>query len=286
MPDSQKMISNKTGMKKVRLLIVSIISMFILTPVKAEILDLPDFNNGKTHWRIGVGVIFNGVAGSGKGTQKALWEDDKMDGSYPTQTGFNISIGFVKSYAKSPLYGGLDLEFGSSGYNMKATKFSDTGKYEGSIGTGGSYSNTIETNNLEMYAIRLSPTILGYKYKINRMLAVDAHFGAYVSYNVAGKYKYEYNRDVHYYYDNSNKNTHNESETKISDVENLRKLDAGLKLGVGFFAGHFNIDFSWNRGFIPMWGHGDDTIKIGKETYKVGNLYQNSFLLSLGYTFK
>lgn len=250
---------------------------------KGGVLNLPD--QDKMQWNVNAGVLFNGVSGSNRLTQKAQWEYEKWEGSFPVLTGFNVGFGFDKSYGKSPLYGGLYVNFGTAGYKTKATKSSDN-PYTSSSGVhAGQSSYTEKIYTLDMYNVSLSPTLIGYKYKINRSMMVGAHCGGFASYNLFGNLRYNYYQHVHYYYDGSNKSSHDKSKTKISDMEDLSKFDAGLNLGAGFYYGRFNIDFSWIRGFVSINKGGSETIKVGKEERKVGNLYENDFRISIGYTF-
>lgn len=49
-----------------------------------------------------------------------------------------------------------------------------------------------------------------------------------------------------------------------------------------------NIDFSWQRGFIPVYDDGDMLIKIGGKKggeREFGNLFTNNLLLRIGYAF-
>lgn len=271
-------------MKKLFLLcFMTVVCVVSSAQSKKCILSLPD--RYKMQWNVNVGVLFNGVSGSNKLTQKAQWENEKKNGSFPALTGFSIGFGFDKSYGKSPLYGGLYIDFGTAGYKTKATKYTDS-PYTSSSGVHAGYNSYKEEKyTLDMYNIVLQPTFIGYKYIINKSMMVSGHLGGFASYNLFGKGKYNEYSHSHYYYDGSDKDSNNKSESKISDMEDLSKFDAGLNLGIGFYYGHFNIDFSWMRGFVPISKGGSDTIKIGKTERKKGNLYESGFRISIGYTF-
>ncbi len=252
---------------------------------KVDILKLPE--QKKIQWTVDAGVSFNGAAGPNVETCEAKWRNSKYDGSFCSMIGFDLGGGFDLSYGKSPWYGGLYLHFGSAGYKTEESKSSNDSYNSPLGGVSVNRSRTKKTNTLDMYSLRLSPTFVGYKYKINESMMVSAHAGGYFSYYLFGKQKYD---ECSYSYssykgDTNEKNSHKKSETKISDVENMNSFDAGLDVGAAFHYGHFKVGFSWMRGFIPIYKGGSEITKIGKEERKVGNLYESDFRISIGYTF-
>ena len=178
----------------------------------------------------------------------------------------------------------MNLGLGMRGYKTVAQRYGDTGVIGTSHGNAGSNATTKSEASLNSYNVQFSPFTIGYKYAFMDRMAVDLHLGAYVSYDFAGNMKSSYVKDVHYY---AGKDTHDgqESDVKISDIETYRRHDYGMVLGLGYWYGHFTIDFSWQRGFVPFFEGADEELKIGKETFKRGNLFSNNFQIKLGYSF-
>lgn len=71
--------------------------------------------------------------------------------------------------------------------------------------------------------------MIGYKYGVSKDLKIDAHIGAFVSYDFATTSDYDYD------------------EWEYDEPESL---DAGLQLGIGAWYKRFNIDLTWQKGFI------------------------------------
>lgn len=113
------------------------------------------------------------------------------------------------------------------------------------------------------HTVMLSPFNIGYRY---------IHFGVYASYDFAGTYKRDYTDHIvsTSKYGNRNDKTTTTTDIKIRDYENWRKYDAGICLGVGYWFGKFNLDFTWQRGFIGVFKSGDEQVKIGKQTRDQG----------------
>lgn len=75
-------------------------------------------------------------------------------------------------------------------------------------------------------------------------------WGGFVSVDFAGQQKVEtYDRQVS---SGQVREKENSDKTDIGDLDEYRRFDAGINLGVGFWYGHFNIDFTWQRGFVNM----------------------------------
>lgn len=62
-------------------------------------------------------------------------------------------------------------------------------------------------------------------------------------------------------YGNRNDKTTSSTETKIKDYDNMKRYDAGINLGIGYWFGKFNIDFTWQRGFIAIFEGGNELVK-------------------------
>lgn len=255
--------------------------------VLAETLELPDFNSGKTVWILRAGIGFNGVAGSAKGTQSAIWDKGDWDGSFKMTPGYVVSFGFNKSFGSHPLYWGMTLDFGMRGYKTNAEwVYSATSQVSG----GHDYHKKTAQGTLSNYNVQFSPINIGYKYTFLQHMAADVHIGAYASYDFAGNYKTHTTDHIvsTSKYGNRNDFEENEDKIKLGDIESIRKYDVGINVGVGYWFGRFNIDFTWQRGFIPIYEGGDEMVSIGgKKGNKIekGNFFSNNLQLRLGFAF-
>lgn len=250
----------------------------------SNIFQLPDFKGGKAVWTIRAGIGFNNMVGSYKETQDRQWEHDKWDGDFKNSIGYDVTLGFSKSIGHHPLYWGMELGFMTRGYETSA---SWEHRSSSSVTGGYDYHGKFQDNRLMCHTVKFSPFTIGYRYTFCKRMAADVHLGAYASYDYVGNYKTDYTDHIisssKYGHRNDKKTT--STKTKINDLDNMRKYDAGINLGVGYWFGKFNLDFSWQRGFIGIYEDGDEEVKIGKERLEKGNLFTNSFQLKLGYAF-
>lgn len=248
-----------------------------------EQLELPEFNSGKPVWIIRAGVGFNGTVGSAKETQNVIWENSDWKGSFKPTVGYDVAFGFNKSFGNLPLYWGMDLAMGMRGYRSDS-EYHYLIKQSSDV-----FSDRVDKTEdctLRSFNARLTPITIGYKYKFLDNMAADVHVGAYASYDFAGNYIKETSEQqwsMHHSHYSSNKKS-----VAIKDMDNMRKYDVGINVGVGYWFGHFNIDFTWQRGFVPIYEGGHKVIVVGdKKTDKreAGNFYSNNFQLRLGYAF-
>ena len=257
-------------MKKIALFVLWCIAW---SAVQAQgVLTLPDFNSGKTVWYVRAGASFSGVTGSGVDKQEDAWRKGGNNGDFSRQFGGNIMIGFNKSFGQSPVYWGMELGVGMRGYKTKADK-SNSGSVA-SAGNYHSYSRTTDSNELNAFNAQFSPINIGYKYQFNDMIAVDVHVGGFASFDFAGKLKSEhtYNMTSSSQYGSSTQSKDDSNSTNIGDIDGYRRHDFGVIAGAGVWVGHFNLDFTWQRGFVSI--------------YKGDNkLFNNSIQLRLGYAF-
>lgn len=252
----------------------------------AQAFELPDFQDGKAVWTIRAGVGLNGVVGSYKETAQLQWEDAEWDGKFKANMGYNLSFGFTKTFGDHPLYWGMELGAGMRGYKQDAI---DEDHVDYSVSAGSAHNTFISTSKqtLTCYNAQLSPFIIGYRFLFSDYVAADIHLGPYASYDFAGDYKVYTSEEKHYQTSSGNKDSFKEDENsvKIGDMDTMRKYDAGFNLGAGIWFGRFNLDFTWQRGFIAIYEGGDEEVKIGKTTHERGDLFTNNFQLKLGYAF-
>lgn len=259
-------------MKKISCVLAAVIGISALcSPVHAKIFDLPDFTSGKAVWILRAGAAFNSAVGDWKDEMRDGWEDahkiDLTEAAFPSNTSFDVSFGFNKSFGRRPLYWGMELGVATRGYKANAEWFS------GHVSeTWGDYiGHRIKDNRtLTAYNAYLVPLMIGYKYKFLDRMALDIHAGGFVSYDFAGEMKvYSYDWQTSSGKDRVKENT---NTADLGDLDDYSRIDAGINIGIGYWYGHFNIDFSWQRGFINMFDV-DNTIK------------SQSLKLRLGYSF-
>lgn len=256
-------------------------------------LQLPDFSE-KTVWIVRAGVGFNGVVGSRKDVQQRQWTADDYTGEFKGVTGYDFSFGFNKSFGGGPVFWGMELSLAMRGYGYDASKYVTADNVQ-----MGAYHhvNWQQVYSLKTYTVQLTPITVGYRYSFLERMAAEVHVGGFASYDFAGNNKFDNIKVTNSWstgvYGKPGSITKDESSYfsgSIGDNEHHHRFDAGMNLGVGVWFGRFNIDFTWQRGFIPMDDMGDDKVEIkqkkGKaESVKLDNLYSNSFQLRVGYAF-
>ncbi len=162
---------------------------------------------------------------------------------YDSKIGYDVAFSFQKSLGSvDGLYWGMEFGLGSRGYKYEEDEY-----YE---------ESTLAHN------FRWSPFTIGYKYAITDAFKVEAHLGAFASVDYAGKGKWE---GEDFYGD------HISGDSSIGDWEDWNRFDAGLQLGFGVWYDRYNLDFTWQRGFI--------------EGYKDYKMYTSNFMIRLGVAF-
>lgn len=159
----------------------------------------------ETQWILRAGMNFAGMTGDGA-------EDTG------TKLGYDVAVSFQKPLSDFGMFWGMELGLGTRGY---------------------SYDEGSADVNFMAHNVRFSPFTFGYAYQINETMKVDAHLGAWVSYDLWGKMTEkedgeEYEADL----------------GEIDDYMGYQNLDAGMTFGIGFWYDRFNLDLSWQRGFI------------------------------------
>lgn len=192
---------------------------FVAISASAQVMTSRTYSKktSPTTWYIRAGLSLNNLANTPDGS------------SLGTKAGFDGSVGFNKSIGKNGLYWGMELGAGSRGC---------TGDDDYSISA---------------YNVKYSPFTFGYKYSLTDMLKLDAHVGAYASYDFSQSAKYG-DRDL--------------DEDAIFDND----VDAGIQVGIGAWYGHINLDFTYQRGFISMVKAND-------------SMYSSNFMIRVGYAF-
>lgn len=244
-------------MKRISLLLLLVCIMGIAS--QAQVTNLPEgFTSNKAVWIVRAGIGFSGASGEGMDAIKENWEKAKpnskwsSEGEFRRVFGGNASFGFTKNFANGPVYWGMDLGMSMRGYETEAS----WDIYATSSVSGGYDSHyKSEKSTLIAFSAQLTPINIGYRYIINDKMAVDVHVGGFASYDFAGKLETE-TRDHIFItgkYGTNNKTTDKENSVNIGDIDSYRNFDFGVIGGIGFWFGHFNIDVSYQQGFVSMY---------------------------------
>jgi hypothetical protein len=141
-----------------------------------------------------------------------------------TNVGYNVVWGIQKPITDFNLYYDFNLGLGSRGFKDK--------EYD--------YDASFIAHN-----VQLSPVNIGWKPSITDNIRFDAHVGAYVGYDYTGKYKDD---------EGSISLSDMIDELEESGGDKYKRFDAGLNVGVGVWYDRFNIDLSYQAGFVNT-GH-------------------------------
>lgn len=225
--------------------------MSVSEKAHADVLERPEFNSGKPVWIVRAGVNFNSAVGDWKDKMQESWDKAQripmVSSGFPSKTSFDVSVAFNKSFGDRPLYWGMELGISTRGFEANAEwktghVSSNWGDYIG--------HEIKQEQTLNAYNANLTPFMIGYKYNLLSAMTLDVHLGGFISYDFAGKYKvYDYDWQTS---SNRPRTTEKTTKTDISDLDKYSCFDAGINLGFGVWYGHFNIDFTWQRGFVDM----------------------------------
>lgn len=153
------------------------------------------------------------------------------------KAGYNFVYGFQKPVGTIGTYWGMDFGLGSRGWKAEES----------------GYDISLMAHN-----VQVSPFTFGWKYGITDSFKLDVHAGAFVSFDYTGKLKAG---------DESISMGDWEDEVGIE----WKRFDAGLNIGVGVWYDRFNLDFTFQRGFI--------------ESATEAEAYTSNFMIRLGVAF-
>lgn len=218
-------------------LIVAALALFSVTGMQAQIVSSRSVNVKTTEvkkpktttWMVRGGMNVGKFVGDGA---------DDTD----SKIGYDVAFSFQKPIKDAGLFWGMEFALGTRGYSIKE---------DGGYGEGEDFKQM-------SHAFRWSPFTLGYRYDINDKFAVDAHLGAFVSVDYAGKIKW------------------GDDDLSIGDwdqwyEDDWNRFDAGMALGFGVWYDRFNLDFTWQRGFVDAISDWD--------------VYSSNLMLRLGVAF-
>lgn len=262
-------------MKKI---IITLLALVSISPaafsqiLRSTTFTKPAKEKGKTEWFVRLGLSCNTLTGAAKSEcNKELKEENEDDGAYSKykfkpRVSYDISSGFNKYFGKSNVYWGMELGLGTRGGSFTGNFENDSEKFR-------------ETCYVNSYNVKYTPFTIGYKYPIKDDIKIDAHLGFFLSFDFAGKYTVD---ELHSYGDIND--TYKESYDFIEEAEGHR-FDVGMHLGIGAWYKRYNLNFTWQRGFLPYLG----SFPFGDQWYnKSGDqVYYNSsnIIISIAYAF-
>ena len=158
--------------------------------------------------------------------------------------GYTFGFEFNKSMGRRGAYWGMDFTLASRGC--------DVDEY-------------FEDCKFKLHSIQWAPFTFGWKIDLGHDLRLDPHIGVFGGYDFAGKF------------------TDGDEDIKIGDFDELEEIfdatfnrfDIGIKTGVGLWYKKFNIDFTYQRGFVPVFDFSDADY----------NVYQSNFWIRAAYAF-
>lgn len=215
------------------------LSLFALASIaaNAQLVKSRTFakEESNTTWYTRLGLSFNNVTGY-------VTEQADEDGeSYGSKVGYDISFGFQKPIRHSDIYWGMDLGLGTRGFSNSYTSGQEEAK-----------------DKLITHNVKFSPLTFGYKRSITDMISIDLHVGGYVSYDYAGTLKSSWGSS--------------EEKTNIDDLD-WYPLDSGIAAGIGAWYDRFNLELTYQRGFINCFDEDNDSS------------YSSNFMIRLGVAF-
>lgn len=122
-------------------------------------------------------------------------------------------------------------------------------------------STEMLTAYIKSHNVRLVPLQFSVQPRLAPERYLDIHAGGYVSVDYSGKLMLEQGMNF----------ITASVEQKIGDIENYRRVDAGIQVGAGLWMGSWNLDFTYRRGFVGI--------------IEDCSAYTNSFVVCLGYAF-
>lgn len=152
------------------------------------------------------------------GVNMMNFKGDGADGC-DSNVGYNATIGFQKPLGASGAYWGMEGALGSRGFKVDDLK-------------------SIAHN------IQISPFTFGWNFGVADNIKIDAHAGVFVSYDYTSKMKEE---------------GESISWGDYADYMEVdyNHFDAGLNIGAGVWYDRFNLDFTYQRGFIDAFSDFD-----------------------------
>ena len=216
-----------------------------------------------TQWYMRLGVGLAKWTGDDADDYAASVLDDE-DAKIKSKAGYDFMFGFHKPIGNSSLYWGMEFGLGSRGYKVNGKWTEDY-----YVKANGEYTEKLTAHN-----IKIVPFQLGYKVDLGHDISIDPHLGVFVSADYTGKlsWKDEGVEDGDKFKEEDDYNISDFSFTnEDGDEVDYQRVDVGLQVGVGVWFKNFNLDFTYQRGFMPVW---TDT-----------KLYNSQFMIRVGFGF-
>lgn len=257
-----------------KLFLAFIVSVTAMQCAQARIVNSRIFGEREkqgTEWIFRMGMSLDNAAGSAVSQAKEEFEEWKADeaeyGLNPSygfgcKAGFEFSLAFNKPIGKSGLYWGMELGIGTRG--AKYSTNSDMDEYREDA-----------RKSLLTWNVKYSPFTIGYKYPLTKNIRLDAHLGAFASYDFAGK------GHSKWIYDDGE----GDNETTVigdGDLSHFQRFDAGIQAGVGIWYKCFNFDITYQRGFINAYDMSYQSFWDIKDDAKV---FSSNLMLRVGIAF-
>lgn len=160
----------------------------------------------ETMWFLRVGLNMMNFAGDGA---------EGCD----SNIGYNAVVGYQKPLGSVGAYWGMEAGLASRGFKIDDLK-------------------SIAHN------IQFSPFTFGWKFGVADNVKIDAHLGAFASYDFTSKMK-EDGESISW------------GEFADALEVDYNHFDAGMNLGVGVWYDRYNLDFTYQRGFIDAFSDSD-----------------------------
>lgn len=178
------------------------------------------------HWYLRIGPNFMNMTGSNA--------DD-----FGGKLGYDFVAGWQTNIGKSAFYYAVELGLGSRGFTCTSDGYFDDRYNEKRY----QYK---DGEHLMTHNVHVSPFNFGYRLGLSGKLKLDAHVGAFYSYDYKG---YENIRGERLSWRGENSGN-----------------DVGLRLGVGAWYGRYNLDLTWQRGFLEKF----DAVETSNLMLRVG----------------
>lgn len=144
------------------------------------------------------------------------------------KTGYNAMVGFQKPLGSAGGYWSMEAGFGSRGFKVGETK-------------------SIAHN------IQYSPFTFGWKFDLENKFKIDTHIGVYASYDYSSKMK---ENGVRISWGDF-ADLMNEAASYTNLDVSYNRFDAGMGIGAGIWYGRYNLDLTYQHGFIDAFTESD-----------------------------
>lgn len=246
-------------MKKLLLIVAT---AFMAISASAQVMSSYSYSKSKTStlWYARLGVSFNNIAGASEAIDLANEGRTHSEVSLGSRAGMDIDFGFQRPISNFGLYWGMELGIGTRGFSTKYEETDDDETYD-------------EKGHILTWNVKYSPFTFGYKYSITDDIKLDAHLGLFVSYDFAGK-KLSYK--------DSDGDKWEVDNDELKDEYDYQVFDAGMQIGLGVWYKRLNLDFTYQRGFVPaakIYYYDKDANSVEK------SLHSSNFMIRLGVAF-